>query len=333
VTLTDLAERRWLPDWLIRRGIRRLLAQRAAAAQASIDDFVRKLETSPIADQTPAANRQHYEVPAEFFRGFLGPRMKYSSGLWPTPTTTLAESEDAMLRLSCERAEIVDGMDLLELGCGWGSLSLWLATQYPKSRILAVSNSQSQRAYIETTARSRGFTNLEVRTCDMNDFDPGRRFDRVLSVEMFEHMRNYAVLLRRIAGWLKPDGKLFVHIFCHQRAAYTFDDDESGDENWMGRHFFSGGIMPSEDLLGRFQADLRLERTWQVDGTHYARTLDAWLANLDRLGDQALATPSNCEDPRRMLQRWRMFLMACAELFGYRGGGEWYVAHYLFRKP
>lgn len=339
--LIDLAERAILPDWLIRVGIRRLLATRLREEERrdhgspgeARRQFVEELRRSSIAIASDAANEQHYEVPAEFFQRVLGPRLKYSSCFWPQSSTTLPEAEDAMLGLFCQRAGIADGMEVLELGCGWGSLCLWLAQRYPRCQVLAISNSRTQREFIESRCRELGLDNVEVVTANVADFGTQRRFDRVVSVEMFEHVRNYEELLRRIATWLKPGGKLMVHIFCHARFAYPFESE--GASNWMGRHFFTGGIMPSDDLLLHFQRDLLLEERWRFSGTHYARTLEAWLVQCDhqrsdllRLFEAALGP----KDAVRQLQRWRMFFMACAELFNYRGGNEWLVSHYLFSK-
>ncbi|MBN2291154.1 MAG: class I SAM-dependent methyltransferase [Pirellulales bacterium] len=341
MNLIDLAESGSLPDWLIRKGIRRLLAARLRkegrgnveqqrAAQAG---FIEELQQSPIAIATDAANEQHYEVPAKFFQQVLGPRLKYSCCYFPSANSTLTEAEDAMLGLFCERAELVDGMEILELGCGWGSLCLWMAQQYPSARIMAVSNSQSQRQFIESQALEQKINNLEVVTANIADFTTERRFDRVVSVEMFEHVRNYQLLMRHITEWLNPQGKLMVHIFCHRHLVYPFETE--GADNWMGRHFFTGGIMPSDDLLLHFQEDLVLQKRWSVCGTQYARTLEAWLLNCDRYRHDLLelfkADLGDREGPRQ-LQRWRMFFMACAELFNYYGGKEWFVSHYLFRK-
>jgi cyclopropane-fatty-acyl-phospholipid synthase len=330
--LVSAAERGWLPDPVVRLGIRRLLRERLREAQAGAaaghEQVLDAMRSGPIAVAVEEANREHYEVPASFFRLVLGPRLKYSSGLWE-PGDDLARSEERMLEISARRAGVEDGMDLLDLGCGWGSLSLWLAQRFPACRILAVSNSASQREFIESRCREEGIGTVEVVTADMNDFQAPRRFHRVLSVEMFEHMRNYVLLLRRITGWLRPEGKLFVHHFCHREIPYFFEAD--GHNDWMARYFFTGGMMPSRQMLQAFPDDLVVEEQWSVDGTHYARTLRAWLVNMDARRAAVLEVFRDVygKEAPRWFQRWRLFFLACAELFDYRGGAEWLVSHLL----
>ena len=337
----ELAEQGWLPDLLIRFGIRRLLSARireeirlgCEGLSRLEQQFVDAMRLSPIAVQTAAANQQHYEVPAAYFERVLGPHHKYSSCLWTEGTTDLESAERAMLDLSCKRAEILDGMDILELGCGWGSLSLFMAQRFPHSQILAVSNSSSQREFILAQAAANGLSNLTVQTCDMVDFTTSRSFDRVVSIEMFEHMRNYELLFSRIASWLKPDGKLFAHVFYHGRCAYPFETN--GQNDWMARHFFTGGLMPSADLFLQFQRDLLFEQRWLVNGQHYQKTLEAWLRRHDAAKTEIMPifeTTYGRSLAPVMFQRWRMFYLACAELFGFRGGEEWGVAHYLFSR-
>lgn len=332
-----LAESGWLPDFAIRIGIRRLIRQRLrdeARNPQRRQAVMQELAEGAISRASTNANEQHYEVPAGFFKTVLGPHMKYSACYWPPEVESLADAELKMLETVAERSRLADGQDVLDLGCGWGSFALWAAERYPASRIVAVSNSASQKAYIDAAATERRISNLVTLTADVNDFQPDDLFDRVVSVELFEHLRNYEALLKRIAGWLKPEGRLFVHVFCHTKLLYAFDDEGSG--NWMGREFFSGGLMPASDTLPAFQADLRLERQWHVSGRHYRDTARAWLDNLDRnrsAAGSALATMPPTPRPRelrRRVQRWRMFFMACEELFGYDKSAQWEVCHYLF---
>ena len=324
----NLAERGLVPLPALRIGIRRLLAKRLleAAQDPNVSAFSAHLKESAIAVLPEKANEQHYEVPADFFELTLGPNLKYSSAYWPEGTASLSEAEEAMLRLTVQRAALADGQEILELGCGWGSLTLHMAQRFPNANITAVSNSAPQRRFIEARAPQ----NVRVITADMNELQLEQRFDRVVSVEMFEHMRNYRDLLHRICGWMKPDARLFVHVFCHRDYAYPFETE--GDDNWMGRYFFTGGIMPSFDLFEHFDNDLFIEKDWRVSGTHYERTARAWRENLEKQRDPVMTVlkQSYGAEADRWFHRWRLFFLACEELFGYRGGSEWLVAHYLF---
>lgn len=336
-----LMERGLVPERLLRAGIRSLLRRRLASETrlwradpaAALQRFLQATSAEPLAVETDAANEQHYEVPAEFFGLVLGPHRKYSCCYFGTGEETLEQAEAAALEITCQRAGLADGQEILELGCGWGSLTLWMAERFPAARITAVSNSASQREYILDQAARRGIDrNLTVLTRDINAFEPGGRFDRVVSVEMFEHVRNHARLLERIAGWLEPDGSLFVHIFCHRQYAWLFET--GGAANWMGRHFFTGGMMPSWDLLTCCNRDLQVVDRWQWNGLHYARTANLWAANLDRHAGEIRSLFGRIHGPGeglRWLMRWKMFFLACAELFGFRNGEEWLVGHYLLR--
>jgi cyclopropane-fatty-acyl-phospholipid synthase len=342
MAVTNLAiewsERGVLPDALLRAGIRRLVRQRldeiratdAASAAETAESFIESMHAAPIALLTDKANEQHYEVAPAFFAAVLGRHRKYSCCWWPDGVADLDAAEAAALAATCERAALADGQRVLELGCGWGSLTLWMAEHFPASRITAVSNSMAQRATIETEAARRGLTNVAVVTCDINRFDPGTRYDRVVSVEMFEHLRNWGEALARVRRWLTGDGRLFLHVFVHRSTPYAFEPRDAGD--WMSRHFFSGGMMPSDDLVLRFQDDLRLRRRWRWDGTHYARTAEAWLANMERREPAvraALEQSYGRENADLWWTRWRLFFMACAEMFGHADGQEWWVGHYL----
>lgn len=337
----ELSEKGWVPDRLIRTGIRALLRQRLddiQAADAEVANraqmrFVEMLRSAPVAVLTEQANEQHYELPTPFFETVLGKYMKYSCGYWPEGVQSLDAAESAALKATCNHADLRNGDRILELGCGWGSLSLWMAASYPDSEIVAVSNSSTQREAIEQAAANRGLVNLQVVTEDMNRFEAEGPFDRVVSVEMFEHMRNWPVLFSRVARWLSADGKFFMHVFLHRNVPYLFEQRDETD--WMSRHFFSGGMMPSTDLPMFFQDHLSLEQRWLWNGRHYARTAEAWLDNMDTGRDQIwpLFEATYGKDFARLWwMRWRMFFMACAELFAYNQGNEWMVGHYLFNR-
>ena len=334
-TLIRIAESGLVPDPILRMGIKRLLRQRlrnerrrSPAGSGAV--ATARVGAAPIAVATDRANEQHYELPPEFFELMLGFRLKYSACHWSSADQGLDAAEEEMLELTCERAEIRDGMRVLDLGSGWGSLGLWIAERFPGCRVTTVSNSEPQQRFIRDRASKRGLTNVETMRADVNRFEPDGTYDRVVSVEMFEHVRDHAELLARIAGWLSRGGKLFVHLFCHRTTSYSFEID--GDNDWMARYFFTGGMMPSLDMLNRIDRDMRVVQRWEVDGTHYARTLTAWLQRLDHLKDEAmdiLTAYYGADQARVWFVRWRLFLLACAELFGFRGGREWLVGHYL----
>ena len=339
--IESVLEKNLLPDFLIRFGIRRLLRMRLREEkkpscdlqQRHFMNLVQELRKSPIALRTDDANKQHYEVPTEFFKLVLGKHMKYSAGYWKEGVTSLDQSEEEMLALTCQRAELEDQMDILELGCGWGSLALFMAERFPHARITGVSNSGSQKLYIDAEARRRGLKNVTIVTADINTFVARRKFDRVVSVEMFEHMRNYEQLLQKISGFLRPSGKLFVHIFTHRQFAYRFEVRTESD--WMSKYFFSGGIMPSDHLLLYFAKDLFIENHWRVSGFHYAKTSEAWLERMDSNTAQILPVLERtygAEETKTWAVYWRVFFMSCAELWGYKKGDEWFVSHYLFQK-
>lgn len=333
-------ERGAVPDVFLRAGIRRLVRTRleeihasdAEAAAARAEDFVAGLRAAPIALVPEKANEQHYEVPAAFFGHVLGRHRKYSCAWWPAGVGTLDEAEMAALDATVLRAELMNGQRILELGCGWGSLTLRMAERFPGSRITAVSNSHSQRLHIVREAARRGLHNVDVVTANVAEFDPGRRFDRIVSVEMFEHLRNWPEMFARVARWLEADGRFFMHVFVHRATPYAFEDRDAGD--WMARHFFSGGMMPSDDLALRFQADLEIVSRWRWDGTHYARTAEAWLANMDARREALwpiLAETYGHAQAALWWNRWRLFFLSCAELFACDGGQQWWVSHYLFK--
>lgn len=333
------AEQGRLPDAALRLGIRHLLRQRldelrhgdGESGAALTQRFLSRLRDAPLAPLPEKANEQHYELPPALFEAMLGPQRKYSCCWWPDGVDTLADAEEAALAETCARAGLADGQEILELGCGWGSLSLWMAARYPKARIVSVSNSAPQRLFIEGEAAARGLSNLEVITCDFNAFDTPTRFDRIVSVEMFEHLRNWPRAFAQVARWLKPDGRFFLHVFAHREAPYAFEARDASD--WMSRHFFSGGMMPSDDLALLCQDDLAVLQRWRWDGQHYARTAAAWLQRLDARKAELMPlfiTVYGVRDAETWWQRWRLFLLSVEELFGYDRGQQWWVSHYLF---
>lgn len=338
---TSLLEKDLLPDSIIRTGIRNLLKQRLEeenkgdpeAQQKHLMNLIQELKNSPIAVNTKEANEQHYEVPAEFFKYVMGKYMKYSSGYWKEGVNDIDTSELDMLEITCQRAELKDGQKVLELGCGWGSLSLFMAEKFPNSKITSVSNSHSQKAYIDGQAQKRGIKNLTIITADINAFEIGEKFDRVVSVEMFEHMRNYKLLLKKVYDFLNPDGKLFVHIFTHKEYTYKFEVKDETD--WMSKYFFTGGIMPGNYLLFYFNEHMQVENHWLVSGMHYSKTSEAWLDNMDKYKIEIMPIMKKVYGESQAVRwwvYWRLFFLSCAELWGYNDGKEWMVSHYLFRK-
>ncbi len=341
MNIDSLLEKNLLPDSAIRAGIRRLLKQRLLEEKKSSPDeqqnhFNSLLEicsNSPIAIETKAANEQHYEVPTEFYKYCLGPNLKYSSGFYKEGVTSLEQAECDMLALTCARAELKDGMEILELGCGWGSLTLWMGKHFPNAKITAVSNSRTQKEFIDATAKERGLKNIEIITADMNVFSIGKKFDRVVSVEMFEHMRNHGLLLKKISGWMKDDGALFIHIFTHVDYLYFFEVKDESD--WMSKYFFTGGMMPSDHYLYYWNEDLKVKNHWRVSGMHYSKTSEDWLKNMDRNKSSIIPLFEKTygkENATKWWVYWRVFYLACAELWGYKNGEEWFVSHYLLKK-
>jgi cyclopropane-fatty-acyl-phospholipid synthase len=338
---TPLLEKDLIPDQLIRWGIRNNCKKRIK--NETVNDlelqhekfmvFVRKLKQKPIAEDTKAANEQHYELPTRFFQLVLGKHLKYSCGYWKDGVDDIAKSEEDMLEVTCNRADLVNGQYILECGCGWGSLSLFMAGKYPNSKITAVSNSRTQKIFIDEQAKLRGFTNLTVITADMNTFSTEQKFDRIVSVEMFEHMRNYEHLMARLSGFLNDQGKMFIHIFTHRYLSYLYEVKDESD--WMSKYFFTGGIMPSDHLLLYFADHFKIENHWRVNGKHYSKTSEAWLRNMDNNKEEIMALFADTygkDQTTKWWVYWRIFFMACSELWNYNNGNEWFVSHYLFEK-
>ena len=338
--INEILERGLLPDWLIRGGIRNLLKQRLEEEdRGSIEEnhkhkmsFIEGLKKSPIAIHTQDANEQHYEVPTSFYQSVLGKRLKYSGGYWTDSSFGLNKSEEAMLELSCKRAKLENGHRVLDLGCGWGSVTFYVAENFPDCKITSVSNSKTQREYIEATAKQKGLTNIHVITANFNEFQTDKKFDRIISVEMLEHIKNYEKAFQNIASWLVSDGLFFTHIFTHLKFAYHFEAKDETD--WMAKYFFTGGMMPSDDLFLYFQKDLLLQEHWKVNGSHYQKTSEAWLSNMDKSKDAIMPIFKEVygDDAKKWWNYWRIFFMSCAELWGYNSGEEWLVSHYLFSK-
>lgn len=336
-----LIEKGLLPDSLIRFGIRNMLKLKLKeesmpdleAEQMKLSSFVEELKNSPIAIKTNTANKQHYELPTEFFELVLGPNLKYSSGLWRSGQDTLAASEVNMLELYCQRADLQEGQEILDLGCGWGSFSIYAAKKYPRAKVTAVSNSKTQKEFIDKKKLELGVENLEVITANVIEFDTERQFDRVVSIEMFEHMKNYRKLLHKVSKWLKEEGLLFIHIFSHMKYAYHYENKDGTD--WLTEHFFTGGTMPSDDLLLYFQEDVNIQKNWRVSGQHYEKTANAWLKNMDDQRDRIMPIMEETYGRKQAFKwfnYWRLFFLACAELWGYEKGSQWIVSHYLFSK-
>lgn len=333
----ELAENGYLPEWLMRFGMRSLLKKRLtkefSGGEKRQEVVLKSFLEAPVAINTNEANEQHYALPPEFMETALGSRLKYSSGYWPESVRTLDDAEIAALELVAEHAQLENNMRILELGCGWGSFSLWAAKSYPNSTIVSVSNSAQQREYIEKKAARHRLNNLKVITADINTFTIDETFDRVVTIEMLEHVRNHASIFKQITNWLNPEGRLFVHVFSHRLYAYPFEVD--GDRDWMARYFFTGGIMPSHDLFRHYNQHLEIEQDWKLSGIHYQKTLDAWLHKMEVAKSKVLKIFENTygvDQAHIWFHRWRMFFMACSELFGYSKGTEWGVSHYIFRK-
>jgi cyclopropane-fatty-acyl-phospholipid synthase len=299
LSLTEsLAAAGVLPESWQRRVYRRRIARQLARARrlgefapAARARMLVTLSQGSLADE--AAEPE--ETPASFFSLWLGPRMKYSCGLWSS-AHTLEEADEAMLALVCERAGVTDGMSILDLGAGWGALTCYLAERFPNARIVAVTRSRAQADFIRTRARGVTVLHADMRTVALN-----ARFDRVFAIEAIEHVHNPSALLARINGWLAPGGRLFVQAIAHRELAYPLPS----------------GVMLADDTLGHCTAQ------WVIEGGHYVRTVAAWRG---RLKAARRATPD------RRYRRWRAFLVACEELFGWDEGRQWRVIHQVFER-
>lgn len=340
----SLIAKGWIPDCVLRAAMRRLNAKTLGYYESlPVEDWqqrfmclIGELRKSSVAVNTAQANQQHYEWPSAFFQHVLGNRLKYSSCFWDETTETLDQAEEKMLAITVNRAGIKNGQRLLDLGCGWGSLSLYIAEKLPDCKITALSNSKTQKQYIDDTSLAAGFSNITVKTMDINDiatFQPKEPFDCIISIEMFEHIRNYEVLLHELNRLLVDHGSLFVHIFTHKEFCYLFENES--DDDWIGRYFFTGGIMPSDHLLLNFSKDFHIEQHWRVNGMHYYRTCNEWLKKMDQSHEKIFrmfVQSFGAKEGKKFFHYWRVFFMACAELFGYKSGNEWMVSHYLFKK-
>ncbi|KAL4225156.1 hypothetical protein ACF0H5_015849 [Mactra antiquata] len=297
--------------------------------------FIQRLRNSPVAIETDKANEQHYEVPTDFFLTVLGKRLKYSGCDWPAGVKTLEEAEVVSLGLICERAGVQNGQTILDLGCGWGSLSLYICEKFPQCNVTCVSNSNTQRQHIQNQGLSLGYQGrLECITADANVFTTSETFDRIISIEMFEHMKNYEILMQRVSSWLKPSGKLFIQVLCHRQHPYAFDTKQGSDTEWMAKNFFTGGTMPSVDLYLYFQNGVKIEDYWIINGVNYSKTLEAWLERLDQNYDKVMKILKDAygDDADQQMFNWRLFFIFCSEVFGYSGGNEWIVSQHLFKK-
>ena len=338
--LINLAETRFLPDFMVRYGINFFLRQKLKIEKNKFgydlksrkNEWVEEMKNSPIASFTEIANEQHYEVPPEFFKQSLGPNLKYSCAYWDAKINNLSDAEERMFEIYIERSEIKNGMSILDLGCGWGSFSLYLAKKFPESKIIAVSNSNDQGEHINSEIKNYQLNNIHYIKMNMKDFKIDKTFDRIVSIEMFEHMRNYEILLHKISKLLKTEGKLFLHFFCHDKYVYPYEVKSNSD--WMTKYFFYGGMMPSFDILSFFENDLKVIKSWKVNGNHYKKTCRSWLENQDKNKNKIMTIFKKCYDKDALIwfNRWRIFWMSCEELFGYKNGSEWYVGHFLMSR-